>query len=84
MRALLAKMANRIKSAAQIARGAQTMIVIFDDEENRAAELDPLTESRLRKIYEDAERLREEGGGSLVSTIVALLIGLGEDDERMM
>ena len=59
------------------------MIVIFDDEENRAAELDALTEARLRKIYEDAERLREEGAGSLVSTIVALLIGLGEDDERM-
>lgn len=52
------------------------MIVIFDEADNRVAELDPVTESRLRKIAGDA-------GGALVSTIAALLIGLAEDDERM-
>lgn len=53
------------------------MIVIFDDRDNRAAELDALTESRLRKIAADA------GSESFVTTIVTLLMGLGEDDERM-
>lgn len=61
------------------------MIVIFDGRNNSVAELDPLTESRLRKIAADADSLRDVDVPQcqgLVSTIVALLIALGEDDER--
>lgn len=57
------------------------MIVIFDGKENRALELDPLTESRLRKIAADSEKIGEPVG--VVGTIVSFLIGLAEEDELL-
>ena len=51
------------------------MIIIFDDADQTARELDALTESRLRKIAKEAEV-------PVVLVAAAIIHDVGEDDER--
>ena len=45
------------------------MIIIYDEENHTARELDPVTESRLRKIAQDAQALAVAVAASIIHDV---------------